>query len=157
LLLAVLSLATGAGSATHAGATSNPLDVTRTVTQRPVLTGAVCTGETQGSLIVVGEQFMPGAEVDVVLFELGNPHPVLIGATRASFSITGRNGSTDPALGFQPGGIVGIALGFWCQQPGMAQAYDRQAATWTNQLHVNLGCDASRENAEVRKGGCCME
>ena len=139
-LLACLSLAFLAGSTVEAAATTNPLDAITTVTPGPVLTAAACTGEGQGVLLVTGEQFTPGGKVAVVLFMPGKTDPAVIRSLRASQSIFGPNGSTDPARGFQRGGFVGIALGSWCQEARMVRAYDLQRGTWSNALNVDLHC-----------------
>jgi hypothetical protein len=60
---------------------------------------------------------------------------------RASLPIHGPNGSTDPALGFQRGGFMGIAVGPWCHEMATVRAFDRQEATWSNELHVHPGCE----------------
>ena len=139
-LLACLSLAFLAGSTAEAAATTNPLDVMSAVTDGPVLTGAACTGEGRGVLMVTGERFTPGGEVAVVLFMPDKADPAAIRAIRASQSIFGPNSSTDPARGFQSGGFVGIALGSWCQEAKMVRAYDFQRGTWSNGLNVDLRC-----------------
>lgn len=148
-LLACLSLVFLAGSTVEAAATMNPLDTITTVTPGPVLTGASCTGEGQGFLMVTGEQFTPGGEVAVVLFMPDKADPAVTRAIRASPSIFGPNGSTDPARGFQSGGFVGIALGSWCQEARMVRAYDLQRGTWSNRLNVDLstspGADGRRQ------------
>jgi hypothetical protein len=136
LLVAFLSLAPLAIPAARVGATLNPLDVTTTVTVGPVLTGAACTGGKPGILLVTGEEFTPGGEVKVMLYEPAKVNPTVIRSIRASLSIYGLNGSTDPAFGFQRGGFVGIAVGPWCDEKVMIRAFDRQTANWTNQLHV---------------------
>jgi hypothetical protein len=142
LLLALLSIAALASPAARVGAAPNPLDVTTTVTAGPVLTGAACTGGKPGFLLVTGEGFTPGSEVKVMLSEPGRVNSTMTRSIRASLSIHGLNGSTDPALGFQRGGFVGIAVGPWCDENVMIRAFDRQTASWTNPLHVNLGCDS---------------
>ena len=99
-LFGCLSLAVLAAPTMDATATTNPLDVTSAVTVGPVLTGAACSGEGQNVLMVAGERFTPGGEVDVILIVSGHAHPAVRRSIRASQSILGANGSTDPALGF---------------------------------------------------------
>jgi hypothetical protein len=140
LLLALLTLAAGGGSWARATATTNPLDVITTVAARPVLTGVACTGGTPGILMVTGEGFTPGGNVEVLLFEPGSARPVLIRSVRASQSILGPNGTTDPALGFQRGGFVGRTVAYTCEETALVRAVDRQTGTWTNELNVDLGC-----------------
>ena len=140
-LLVLLGLAFLVGSPVEAAATTNPLDAINTVTPGPVLTGAACTGEGQGVFMVTGEQFTPGGEVAVVLVMPGKADPAVIRSIRASQSIFGPNGSTDPARGFQSGGFVGIALGSWCQEARMVRAYDFHRGTWSNGLNVDLRCE----------------
>jgi hypothetical protein len=151
-LLACLSLAFLAGSTVEAAATTNPLDAINTVTPGPVLTGAACTSEGQGVLMVTGEQFTPGGEVAVVLFLPGKADPAVIRSIRASQSIFGPNGGTDPARGFQRGGFVGIALGSWCQEARMVRAYDVQRGTWSNGLNVDLRCDSTARSQDETNG-----
>jgi hypothetical protein len=141
LLLAFLSLAALASPSASAGAPINPLDVRTTVTAGPVLTGAACTDGAPGTLLVTGEEFTPGSEVEVLLYRPGIATPAVIRSLRASLSVYGRNGSTDPALGFQRGGFVGIALGPWCAETAAVRAFDRQAGAWSDSLAVDLGCD----------------
>ena len=117
LLLALLSLTALAGPTSSTAAPTNPLGVTATVTAGPVLTGAACTGETPRTLLVTR-------------------------SLRASLSLYGPNGSTDPARGFQRGGFIGIALGPWCQEATAVRAFDRGAGMWSNPLPVDLGCDS---------------
>lgn len=139
-LIGVLSLAVLAAPTMDTMATTNPLNVTSAVTPGPVLTGAACSGEGRGVLMVVGEQFTPGGEVDVGLFVSGDAHPAVLRSIRASQPILGPNGSTDPALGFQQGGFVGLSLGPWCQEATTVRAYDRQRGAWSNELSAKLGC-----------------
>ena len=140
-LLVLLSLAYLAGSPVEAVATTNPLDAVNGATPGPVLTGAACTGEGQGVFMVTGEQFTPGGEVAVALVMPGKADPAVIRSIRASQSIFGPNGSTDPALGFQHGGFIGLTLGPWCQEGTRVRAYDRHRATWSNGLNVELRCE----------------
>jgi hypothetical protein len=140
-LLGLFILSFLTGPTMDAAATTNPLDAITTVTPGPVLTGAACTGEGQGVLMVTGEQFTPGGEVAVGLFMPDKADPAVIRTIRASQSIFGPNGSTDPARGFQSGGFVGIALGPWCQEARTVRAYDLQRGTWSNGLNVDLRCE----------------
>jgi hypothetical protein len=142
LLLAFLSLAGLASPSASAGAPINPLDVRTTVTAGPVLTGAACTGGMPGTLLVTGEEFTPGSEVEVLLYRPGIATPAVIRSLRASLSLYGPNGSTDPARGFQRGGFIGLALGPWCQEATAVRAFDRRAGMWSNPLPVDLGCDS---------------
>ena len=151
-LFACLSLAFLAGSTVEAAATTNPLGTITTVTPGPVLTGAVWTGEGQGALMVTGEQFTPGGEVAVLLFMPDTAHPTVLRSIRASQSIFGPNGSTDPARGFQRGGFVGIALGSWCQEARMVRAYDLQRGTWSNALNVDLHCQHAGGSQDETNG-----
>ena len=150
--LVLLSLAFLAGSPVEAAATTNPLDAITTVTPGPVLTGAACTGEGQGVLLVTGEQFTPGGEVAVVLFMPGKADPAVIRSIRASQSIFGPNGSTDPALGFQQGGFVGLSLGPWCQEARTVRAYDLHRGTWSNGLNVDLRCESAAGSQDEPNG-----
>ena len=142
LLLALLSLTALAGPTSSTAAPTNPLGVTATVTAGPVLTGAACTGETPRTLLVTGEEFTPGSEVEVLLYRPGIATPAVIRSLRASLSLYGPNGSTDPARGFQRGGFIGLALGPWCQEATAVRAFDRRAGNWSNPLAVDLGCDS---------------
>ena len=151
-LLVLLSLAFLAGSPVEAAKTTNPLDAMNTVTSGPVLTGAACTGEGQGVLIVTGEQFTPDGEVAVVLFMPDKADPAVIRSIHASQSIFGHNGSTDPARGFQSGGFVGIALGSWCQEARMVRAYDFQRGTSSNGLNVDLLCEPAAGSQDEPNG-----
>lgn len=151
-LFGVVSLAVLAASTMDAAATANPLDVTSGVTDGPVLTGAACSGEGRGVLIVTGEQFTPGGEVDVGLFVSRDAHPAVLRSIRASEPILGPNGSSDPALGFQQGGFVGLTLGPWCQEATRVQAYDRHKATWSNGLNVDLRCEPAAESQVETNG-----
>ena len=151
-LLGLLCLALLAGSPGEAAATTNPLDAVNTVTPGPVLTGAACTGEGQGVLMVTGERFMPGGEVEVVLFLPDTADPAVTRSIRASQSIFGPNGSTDPARGFQSGGFVGIALGSWCQEARLVRAYDVQRGAWSNGPTVDLGCEHAGGSQDETNG-----
>ena len=142
LLLTLLSLAALAGPSASDAAPTNPLGVTTTGAAGPVLTGVACTVGTPGILLVTGAEFSPGGEVEVLLFRPGSATPAVSRSLRASLSIYGPNGSTDPALGFERGGFVGIAVGPRCNETATVQAFDRQTATWSNQLDVDLGCDS---------------
>ena len=141
-LLVLLGLAYLAGSSVEAVATTNPLDAVNSATPGPVLTGAACAGEGKGVLMVTGEQFTPGGEVDVAVFVSGDDHPAVRRSIRASHSILGPNGGTDPARGFKQGGFVGLALGPWCQEATAVRAYDRQKGAWSNEVGIDLGCEA---------------
>jgi len=138
-LFGCLSLAVLAAPTMDAAATTNPLDLTSAFADRPVLTGTACFGEGPGVLLVTGEQFTPGGQVDVAVFVSGEAHPVVHRSIRASQSISASNGSTDPARGFKQGGFVGLALGPWCQG-ATVRAYDRDMGTWSNGLSVKPGC-----------------
>ena len=142
-LVGCFILALLAAPTLDAAATTNPLDVTRVVTDAPVLTGAACSGEGRGVLMVTGEQFTPGGQVDVVLSTPGSTTPAVLRSLRASQSIAGTNGSSDPARGFQQGGFVGLALGPSCQKATTVRAFDRQSGTWSNEVSIDLGCEAA--------------
>jgi hypothetical protein len=140
-LVALLCLTALPDGAVSAAAPTNPLVVLTPPTTGPVLTGATCTGGTPAILLVTGEEFTPGGEVEVLFYRPGNATPVVVRSLRASLSIHGPNGSTDPARGFQRGGFLGIALGSRCIESAAVRAFDRQAATWTNPLPIDHGCE----------------
>jgi hypothetical protein len=102
--------------------------------------------------MVTGEQFTPGGQVDVAVFVSGDAHPAVRRSIRASQSIFGPNGSTDPARGFKQGGFVGLALGPWCQEAGMVRAYDVHKGTWSNGLNVDLRCESAAESQDATNG-----
>ena len=151
-LLACVSVAFLAGSTAEAMATTNPLDAVNTVRPGPVLTGADCSGEGQGVLMVTGERFTAGGEVAVVLSAPGEADPAVIRSTRASQSIFGPNGSTDPARGFRSGGFVGIALESWSHEARMVRAYDVQTGTWSNGLNLDPRCEPAAGSQDEPNG-----
>jgi hypothetical protein len=132
LLSAVLSVVALAGPST------STVDAAGAITAGPVLTGAACLAGTQGALMVTGEAFTPGGEVDLVLAEQGNDNPTVIRSVHASQSFFGPNGSLDPALGFQSGGLVGITLERGCAAQATIRAFDRQLAVWSNQMSLQM-------------------
>jgi hypothetical protein len=144
LLLALVSLAALADVPASAVAMSNPLDSTTTVPEGPVLTGVACNGGTPGTLTVTGERFTPGGEVDVVVYALGTTKPDAIHSVRATLPLFGRNGSTDPANGFKPGGGVNAALGHYCGVTAVVRAYDQEAGSWSDGLVVDLSCESAK-------------
>jgi hypothetical protein len=138
-LLALVSLAALAAPAS-AVAMSNPLDITTTVPEGPVLTGVACSGGVSGTLTVTGEHFTPGGEVDVVVYALRMTRPDAIHSIRATLPQFGRNGSTDPASGFKAGGGVNAALGYHCEATAVVRAYDQKAGNWSDGLVADLSC-----------------
>ena len=130
LLSAVLSVVALAGPWTSA------VDAASAATTGPVLTGAACIAGTQGALMVTGEAFTPGGEVDLVLAGEGSDNPTVIHSVRASQSFFGPDGSLDPALGYQGGGLVGITLEHGCAADATVRAFDRQLAAWSNQVSL---------------------
>ena len=143
LLLALVSLAALADAPASAVAISNPLDITTTVPEGPVLTGVACSGGVPETLTVSGDDFTPGGEVDVVVYELGMTKPSAIHSIRATLPLFGRNGSTDPASGFKPGGAVNAALGHHCGATLVVRAYDQEAGSWSDGLVVDLSCESA--------------
>ncbi len=143
LLLALVSLAALVDAPASAVAISNPLDITTTVPEGPLLTGVVCSGGVPGTLTVTGEHFTPGGEVDVVVYELGTTKPDAIHSIRATLPLFGRNGSADPASGFKPGGAVNAALGHHCEATAVVRAYDQEAGSWSDGLVVDLSCESA--------------
>ena len=143
LLLALVSLAALADAPARAVASTNPLDITTTIPEGPVLTGVACSGGVPGTHTVTGEHFTPGGEVDVVVYELGMTKPDVIQSIRATLPHFGRNGSTDPASGFKPGGAFNAALGHHCGATAVVRAYDQEAGSWSEGLVVDLSCESA--------------
>ena len=143
LLLALVSLAALADAPARAVAITNPLDITTTIPEGPVLTSVACSGGVPGTLTVTGEHFTPGGEVDVVVYELGMTKPDVIQSIRATPPLFGRNGSTDPASGFKPGGAFNAALGHHCGATAVVRAYDQEADSWSDGLVVDLSCESA--------------
>src|SRR5215213_3882459 len=143
LLLALVGSAALVDAPASAVAMSNPLDITTTVPDGPVLTGVACSGGVPGTLTVTGEHFTPGGEVDVLVYELGMTKPDAIHSVRATLPQFGRNGSTDPASGFQPGGGVNVALGHHCGATVVVRAYDQEAGSWSDGWVVDLSCESA--------------
>ena len=142
VLLVMLSAVTAVmGSTSQAGATTNPLDIAHQGFAGPILTGAACTNAGDGVLLVTGEQFTPGGEVDVVLYRAGSTRPSFIRFVRASQPIFGASGTPDPTRGFIQGGFIGITFGSRCDETAFVRALDRQTGIWSNQLSVKLGCE----------------
>ena len=140
LLLAFVVPTALADAPASAVAMSNPLDITNTVPEGPILTGVACSGGVPGTLTVTGEHFTPGGEVDVMVYELGMTKPDAIHSIRATLPKFGRNGSTDPASGFTPGGGVNAALGHHCEATAVVRAYDQKAGSWSDGLVADLSC-----------------
>jgi hypothetical protein len=143
LLLALVSAVTLADAPASAVAMSNPLDITNTMPEGPVLTGVACSGGVPGTLTVTGEHFSPGGEVTVVVYVLRMTKPDAIHSVRATLPLFGRNGSTDPANGFKPGGGVNAALGYHCEATAVVRAYDQKAGSWSDGLVVDLSCESA--------------
>jgi hypothetical protein len=137
LLFVLFSVGFFAVSAAGVGATTNPLDLTSVGIPPPVLTGTTCTDRTPGILVVSGEQFTPGGEVDVVLAGPGSTKPDLVRTVRSTMPDFGPGGTADPALGFSPGGVIRAELGPYCGMTGTVWARDRSAATWSNGLAID--------------------
>jgi hypothetical protein len=136
LLFVLFSVGFFAASAVGVGATTNPLDLTSIGIPPPVLTGTACSDTTPGILVVSGEQFTPGGEVDVVLAGPGSTQPDLVRTVHATMPFFGPGGTADPALGFIPGGVIRAELGAYCGMTGMVWARDRSTATWSNGLAI---------------------
>ena len=132
LLSAVLSVVA------LAGFWASTVDAASAATAGPVLTGAACIAGTQGALMLTGEAFTPGGEVDLVLAGQGSDNPTVIRSVRASQSFFGPNGSLDPALGYQSGGFCGITLEHGCAAHATVRAFDRQLAVWSNRLSLQV-------------------
>jgi hypothetical protein len=143
LLLALVGSAALADAPASAVAMSNPLDITTTVPEGPVLTGVACSGETPGTLTVTGEHFSPGGEVDVLVYALRMTKPEAIDSVRATLADFGRNGSTDPASGFKTGGSVNAALEYQCGATAVVRAYDQKAGNWSDGLVADLNCKSA--------------
>jgi hypothetical protein len=135
LLFVLFSVGFFAASAAGVGATTNPLDLTNIGIPPPVLTGTACTDTTPGILVVSGEQFTPGGEVDVVLAGPGSTQPDLVRTVPATMPFFGPGGTTDP-VHVIPGGVIRAELGPYCGMTGMVWARDRSTATWSNGLAI---------------------
>ena len=142
VLLVMLSTVTAvSGWTSQAGATTNPLDVAPQGFAGPVLTGAACTNARDGVLLVTGEQFAPGGEVQVVLYRAGSTRPSFIRFVRASEPIFGASGTPEPTRGFIQGGFFGITFASRCDETVFVRAFDRQTGIWSNRLSVNRDCE----------------
>ena|SRR5687767_12546038 len=135
LLFVLFSFGFFAASAAGVGATTNPLDLTSIGIPPPVLTGTACTDTTPGILVVSGEQFTPGGEVDVVLAGPGSTQPDLVRTVHATMPFFGPGGTADP-VHVAPGGVIRAELGPYCGMTGMVWARDRSTATWSNGLAI---------------------
>jgi len=142
VLLVMLSAITAViGSTSQTGATTNPLDVAPQGFAGPILTGAACTNARDGVLLVTGEQFTSGGEVQVVLYRAGSTRPSLIRFVRASQPIFRASGTTEPNRGFIPGGFMGITFGARCDETAFVRAFDQQTGIWSNQLSAMRTCE----------------
>jgi hypothetical protein len=135
LLFVLFSFGFFAASAAGVGATTNPLDLTSIGIPPPVLTGTACTDTTPGILVVSGQQFTPGGEVDVVLAGPGSTQPDLVRTVFATMPFFGPGGTADP-LPIVPGGEIHAELGPYCGMTGVVWARDRSTATWSNGLAI---------------------
>jgi hypothetical protein len=142
VLLVTLSVVTAViGSTSRAGATTDPLDIAHQGFAGPILTGAACTNARDGVVLVTGEQFAPGGEVQIVLDRAGGSHPDLIRFVRASEPIFRASGTPDPSRGFVQGGFIGITFASRCDTAVSVRALDRQTGIWSNRLSVTRDCE----------------
>ena len=143
LLVMLVAVTAVSGSTSQAGATRNPLDSAHQGQgfAGPILTGGACTNARDGVLLVTGEQFTPGGEVQVVLYRAGSTRPSFIRLVRASEPVFGASGTPDPTRGFIPGGFIGITFGSGCDETAFVRAFDQETGIWSNRLSVKLDCE----------------
>lgn len=134
----------------------------------PILSSAVASAVSPGTIEVSGERFSPGGLVYIEVYDEwgttlretrwvassptvhgpnGSQDPargyVAGGEIRESFeqvrqTVYGPNGSQDPAQGYVRGDAPTMESP--CDGPMMVQAYDRRLAAWSNMLEVESGC-----------------
>ena len=124
-------------SLTVLGAAAPATQATSTL---PTLTDAVATTSETGRVTVSGEGFSPGGSVYVALYDRWG---ATLHETRwisASSTVYGREGSADPAAGYQRGGTLDEVFAHLCDATPMVRAYDQESASWSNWLDVHPGC-----------------
>ncbi len=87
-----------------------------------------------------GANFTTSGEVYIVVHDRWGE---LSGETRwvtASEPAYGTHGSTDPANGARPGGIVYEIFASLCDRALMVRAYEQTAGVWTGAMDVDLDC-----------------
>jgi hypothetical protein len=97
----------------------------------PILTSAGAAHATPGMLTVVGKHFTPDGPVYLVLFDHAGAKLDSSVWTKAVVTNFDENGN------YAYDGALHETLGAVCGVAAMAQAYDEQAAAWSNLLFID--------------------
>jgi hypothetical protein len=97
----------------------------------PILTSAGVVHATPGMLTVVGNHFTPGGPIYLVLFDHAGAKLDSSVWTRGVVTRFDENGN------YAYDGVLHETLGAVCGAAAMVQAYDEQAATWSNLLFID--------------------
>jgi hypothetical protein len=116
-------------------------------TSGPLLTLAGAVALPSGLVAVEGHGFNAGGLVSLVVYDQRSAEVhehVWTVATTAHF---GPNGSADPAQGYVPAGTINEVIDIFpntvCGQDLIVQAYDHQAAAWSNLLDISTAISNS--------------
>ncbi len=101
----------------------------------PILASAIVNAP--GSITVMGAGFTPGGRVAIVVVDTPSGRLSAMRPTTASAPSAGRNGSQDPATGFNPGGTLAESIDRLCGVTPLVRAYDEATETWSNWLSVD--------------------
>lgn len=111
---------------------------THTSTVAPALSSTSIDSVFGGTAVVLGTNFTPGGNVLIEVSGRGETHQTRL--VTASADTLASNASSDPALGFHPGGVVNEVFVRLCEHPVSVRAFDVQAGTWSNLLDLDTGC-----------------
>lgn len=96
-----------------------------------------------GTVVVLGTDFTAGGDVFLAISDPSVDQVNQVRWTTASDGTFGPNGSSDPALGFHPGGVVYDVFVRQCEHPVVVRAFDAEAGTWSNPLELEADCAAN--------------
>jgi hypothetical protein len=108
----------------------------------PQISMANVTAIASGEVTVLGANFTPGGDVFIAIYDRWGAETYETRWTTASDNTFAANGSSDPALGFHPGGVVFETFDHLCEQTAMVRAYDQQTATWSNLMDIDTDCSS---------------
>jgi len=141
LALVMLVALGSAGSALAQGAGSTAGSPGGAAHNAPRLTDVAPMPGAPDTIVLSGQGFTPGGRVYVAIYDQMGAHLYPTRWIAASAAAYGPDGSTDPALGYRPGGTLHEVFTHLCGATAMVRAYDESTVTWSNWMNFEVNCN----------------
>jgi hypothetical protein len=91
-------------------------------------------------IVVTGQGFTPRGDIYIALYDRWGTRLYETRWVIASETVSGPEGSLDPATVYDEGGVVYASFDHMCFDAVMVRAYDQGTDTWSNLLDVDSTC-----------------